>query len=142
MNKITSLKEEQKAELQNELIREISNRNNCDISCNVTAHTVWIHNEDYTTEFRYVIFLNRVIVSRVCFTNKHSGCMTACFEILKRYANQFRYNIITIQSVETYEMMQWCKKMNFIPKEYNIEVQDTLGRSVLVGDYNFTDIML
>lgn len=126
-----------KTELQNELIHEISVRNNSDISCNISFQTVWLHDESYETEFRYVIFLNKVIVSRVCFQNRHNGCMTACFEILKKFADVLGYGIIEIQSVETFEMMQWCKKMGFAPREFNMYIKDTNGRIVCIGDYDY-----
>lgn len=126
-----------KIELQSQLIREISARNNSDILCDISFQTVWLHNESYETEFRYVIFSNKIIVSRVCFKNRHSGCMTACFEILKKFANLLNYNIIEIQSVETFEMMQWCKKMGFVPKEFNIDIKDINERTVCIGDYDY-----
>lgn len=129
--------ETNKLALQSELIHEISARNNVNLSCDISFQKVWLHDELYETEFRYVIFLRKIIVSRICFKNRHSGCMTACFEILKKYAGVLDYDIIEIQSVETFEMMQWCRKMDFIPKEYNIDIKDEKERTVCIGNYNY-----
>lgn len=135
---MSNLKEKEAEKmLREKLTEEISKRNNCQIECNKSFNTVWLHNESYETEFRYVIFLKKVIVSRICFNNRHQGCMTACFEILKKFAETLNYEIIEIQSVETYEMMKWCEKMNFVSKGYNIATRDDKGREVIIGDYDY-----
>lgn len=99
--------------LQDRLITEIESRNNCKLNCTISFNTTWIKDEEATTEFRYAIVGNRMIVSRVMFKNRRSGCMTTCFEILKQFAAELGYATIVIQSVETYEMLQWCNKINF-----------------------------
>lgn len=124
-------------QLQESLIDEISKRNECKLQCDISFKKVWIHDENYETEFRYVIFLNKIIVSRICFKNRHDGCMTACFEILKQFADKLNYSVIEIQSVQTFEMMQWCKKMNFVPGQCNLDIVDSQNRKVLIGDYDF-----
>ena len=63
--------------------------------------------------------------------------MTACFDILKQFANTLGYSTIQIQSVLTYEMQQWCLKHHFIPDLYNILTQDEYGRNVITGNYEF-----
>lgn len=124
-------------QLQESLMDEISKRNGCKLQCDISFKKVWIHDENYETEFRYVIFLNKLIVSRICFKNRHSWCMTACFEILKQFSDKLNYDIIEIQSVQTFEMMQWCRKMNFVPNQWNLDVIDSQNRKVFIGDYDF-----
>ena len=128
---------ENEIKLRDRLIREISERNHCDVECNRSFQTMWIHNADYSTEFRYVILMDKLIVSRVCFNNRRKGCMTACLDILKEFSNILGYNQIEIQSVETFEMMKWCNKMEFIPRDYNLHIIDDINkRTLLIGDYD------
>ena len=127
---------ENEIKLRDALIREISERNHCDVECNRSFQTMWIRNADYSTEFRYVILGSRLMVSRVCFVNRRNGCMSACLSILKDFSKALGYDIIEIQSVETFEMMEWCNKMGFKPREYNIPIRDELNRVVLIGDYD------
>lgn len=124
--------------LKETLISEISKRNDCQIKCQKSFNTMWLKNDSWDVEFRYVIFMDKIIVSRICFKNKHQGCMTACFEILKSFAKKLNYHTIEIQSVETYEMQQWCKKNGFNPSCYALAITDEKGREVIVGDYNLT----
>lgn len=124
-------------ELLTALEKEISERNNCRVECIKTINTIWLRSDDGETEFRYVIFLHRIIVSRISFSKKRSGCMTACFEILKSFAKELDYSVIVIQSVITYEMMCWCEKFGFMPKEFNIDIEDECGRIVKTGDYQY-----
>ena len=63
--------------------------------------------------------------------------MTACFEILKQFADTLDYSVIQIQSVLTYEMQQWCLKHHFIPDVYNMLTQDEQGRNVITGNYEY-----
>ena len=123
--------------LQDSLFNEIASRNDCKLYYTNTFGTIWIKDEEPTTEFRYVIIANQLIVSRILFKNRRRGCMTACFEILKQFASKLNYDTIVIQSVETYEMMQWCTKMDFMPSSCNIMVSDHFGRDVLIGDYYY-----
>jgi hypothetical protein len=124
-------------ELQEELISEISRRNDCKIKSDVSFKTIWLHDEGYETEFRYAIFMKKVIISRVCFNHRHAGSMTACLEILKKYAKKLDYDIIAIQCVETFEMMNWCNKNNFMPSSYSMNITDKKGRVVRIGDYEY-----
>ena len=125
--------------LEGELTREIEKSNNVKIVNRYSLRTNWLidNSEEYLNEFRYLIFMNRIIISRVCFSNRHNGCMSRCFEIIKKYAKQIGIDIIEIQCVESYEMMKWCKKHEFVPKEFNIPITDSEGRSVYIGDYYY-----
>lgn len=125
-------------DLQTALTSTIEQYNHCKLDCNISFRTTWLYCKDNDTEFRYCILANKIIVSRICFTNKRNGCMAACFEILKQFANILGYSVIQIQSVLTYEMQQWCLKHNFIPDLYNMLTQDKYGRNVITGDYEFT----
>lgn len=126
-------------ELEEKLIEEIEKSNDVKIVNRYSLRTNWLidNSEDCLNEFRYLIFVNRIIISRVCFSNRYNGCMSRCFEIVKKYAKQIGIDIIEIQCVETYEMMRWCKKHKFVPKEFNIPITDSEGRSVYIGDYYY-----
>ena len=121
--------------LQTALTEVIEQYNHCKLDCNISFHTTWLYCTDNDTEFRYCILADKIIVSRICFKNKRSGCMTACFEILKQFADMLGYSTIQIQSVLTYEMQQWCLKHDFIPDIYNMLTQDEQGRNVITGNY-------
>lgn len=123
--------------LRESLFSEIKNRNGCNLQCVESLGSTWIKDDELTTEFRYTALANRLIVSRVAFKNRHRGCMTTCFEILKHFATNLNYDIIVIQSVETCEMMQWCLKMGFTAPSCNFMTRDSQGRSVLLGDYHY-----
>ena len=122
--------------LKDNLISEISKRNDCQIECQKSFNTVWLKNDSWGVEFRYVILMNKIIVSRICFKNRRQGCMNACFEILKSFAEKLNYHTIEIQSVETYEMQQWCRKNGFKPSSYAFATTDEKGREVILGDYD------
>lgn len=123
--------------LQTALISVIEQYNHCKLDSNISFRTTWLYCKDNDTEFRYCILAGKIIVSRICFVNKRSGCMTACFDILKQFANILGYSTIQIQSVLTYEMQQWCLKHHFIPDVYNMLTQDEQGRNVITGNYEF-----
>lgn len=127
-----------KPNLQTALTSVIEQYNHCKLDCNISFHTTWLYCKDNDTEFRYCILAGKIIVSRICFTNKKSGCMTACFDTLKQFANILGYSTIQIQSVLTYEMQQWCLKHNFIPDVYNMLIQDEQGRNIITGNYELT----
>lgn len=117
------------------LISTIESYNDCVIRCDESFHTIWLHDEAYDNEFRYTILADRIIVSRVCFQNKHNGCMTACFELLKEFSDKENFSIIEIQSVTTYSMMMWCLKNDFEPSRDCMDFVDEDGHSIIIGDY-------
>lgn len=117
------------------LISTIESHNDCVIRCDESFHTIWLHDETYENEFRYTILANRIIVSRVCFLNKRNGCMTACFELLKKFSDQESFSTIEIQSVTTYPMMMWCLKNDFEPSRDCMDFVDDDGRNITIGDY-------
>lgn len=124
-------------ELKDQLMEEIFQRNKTKIKCYKSFSTVWLRDDYMETEFRYVILLNKIIVSRICFKNRRQGCMTRCFEILKAFADRLNYDTIEIQSVETYEMSEWCRKNKFVPAEYAISIRDNFGHEFMTGDYDY-----
>lgn len=126
----------EKEKLKIALTQQIAEINHCNLVTQDSLGVTWIHNNDFSVEFRYTILLHRLIVSRVCFKSLRNGCMSACFRILAEFANELNFDTILIQSVQTYEMAQWCEKFDFIPNKYNIRIEDDLGRSVLLGDYS------
>ncbi len=124
-------------ELKDSLMYEIAKRNDCELECQETFQTVWLKDATYTTEFRYAILGDRIVVSRVNFKNRRSGCMRVCFELLKSFACKLNYRIIEIQSVETYEMQQWCLVNDFEPNSTAFVTTDESGHRVVIGDYDF-----
>ena len=103
----------------------------------LTFHTTWLYYKNNDTEFRYCILARKIIISRICFANRRSCCMTACFETLKQFASILGYSTIQIQSVLTYEMQQWCLKHNFIPDVFNMLIKDEQSRNVITGNYEY-----
>ncbi len=125
-------------ELKDALIREIAKHNDCELECQETSQMVWLKNAAVTTEFKYAILKDRVVVSCVNFKNRRSGCMRACFELLKSFACKLNYDIIVIQSVQTYAMQQWCLANGFEPDDITFMIIDGSGHEVVAGDYDFT----
>lgn len=102
---------------------------------NKTLGTYWFRNINtygvYENEFRISTIGNyRLIVSRVAFLNKRKGTMTELLNVLLAFCQENGIGEIVIQSVETYEMMQFCIKNNFAAAYSNIMVGE-----VLMGDY-------
>lgn len=117
-----------------ELTTIIENNDNCHLEMHIEYNgNIWLHTKNYETELRYIPFVNNLIVSRVQFQNKRCGCMTKCMEKIIEYAEELKVNMITIQSVMTEEMENWCRKNHFIPKEG----ATMLLEGVTVGDYVF-----
>lgn len=126
---------ELKDELIEQLKRIIEEKNNCKLEVNKSFYTVWLIDLEETgtfnNEFRIAPIANqRLIISRVRFTNRRCGTMTDILEALKSYGKKEGFTEILIQSVETFEMMQFCLKNEFKPFPSNILVDD-----VLMGDY-------
>lgn len=65
------------------------------------------------TEFRYVNLLGRIIVSRISFLNKRSGCLSECMNYLYEEAKKYEISCIIIQCVSTIPMAQWCEKNGY-----------------------------
>lgn len=116
--------------LRNELMNNIEKVNNCELICQQSFQTLWLHNNDYSVEFRYVIFLNKLIISRVCFSERRRGCMSLCLNTIKKYAQKLNLTTLVIQSVQTKEMANFCIKNNILPNEYCMEIE-----GIFVGDY-------
>lgn len=123
--------------LQTALTSVIEQYNHCKLDCNISFHTTWLYCHDNNTEFRYCILAGKIIVSRIYFANRRSGCMTACFETLKQFTSILDYSTIQIQSVLTYEMQQWRLKHNFIPDVFNMLIKDEQSRNVITGNYEY-----
>lgn len=124
-------------ELKYALMYEIMKHNDCELKCSETFQAVWLKDVADTTEFRYVILKDRIVVSRVNFKNRRSGCMRACFELLKSFSCKLDYDIIVIQSVQTYAMQQWCLANGFEPDDNTFMIMDGSGHEVVAGDYDF-----
>lgn len=116
--------------LETELIQIISENQKEILVCDKSFRTLWIHNENYSIEFRYVILLDRITISRICFNKRRNGCLSKCIETIKKYKKELGLNKIIIQSVETKECSNFCYKNHFIPNDYCIEVED-----FKIGDY-------
>ena len=68
--------------------------------------TIWIHDKHYETEFRFCFNGHfKLVILRVCFVNRRCGTMTKLLEKMKGFCNKYDVRNITIQSVETPEMV-------------------------------------
>lgn len=99
-----------------------------------TFSTVWIHDEEFHTEFRFAFTGHiKLVISRVCFTHRRSGIMTTLLSKLKDICLEYDVHTITIQSVETPEMVNFCKKNGLRP--------DTVS-SIEIGGIAYGDYIL
>lgn len=112
----------------------ISNNDDTTVTMDKSFETMWIHNNEFEDEFRFVNFLNNLIISRVQFINKRNGCMTRCVETIKKYADKLGIEKITVQSVLTQEMRNWCFSHNFVPQEHT----GVYNGDIFFGDYAFS----
>ena len=106
------------------------------VNANKTFQTWWITGAgaESELEFRVSRLGNAtLIISRVNFPVKRVGTMTNIFLILKQFCEKEKIPKITVQSVETKEMMDWCIKNGFAAAEFNIQIED-----VFSGDYIYT----
>jgi hypothetical protein len=92
--------------------------------------TMWIL-DDSGIEFRYSFLADKIIISRVSFTNKNRGCMTECLEKIKSFARANGFSEIIIQSVLTKEMETFCMRKGFKPDVNCMKIDD-----ILTGDYH------
>lgn len=103
-----------------------------DIDFNNLVH---IYSDDYSVEFRYVVFYGYITVSRIQFRNRNSWCMTECFNELLRYSGGW-YDKIIVQAVSTYAMYSWCKKFGLNISEATEPMEFKDGDNVFpYGDY-------
>lgn len=120
-----------------EKIKEIIEENeDCILDVNKSFQTYWFRNVNYKggqeTEFRIARLGDfQLLISRVYFENKRKGTMTRIMDLLKDYCKEEHIQRIRIQSVETYEMMCFCKKYPLDPCQENIWVDN-----ILMGDYD------
>lgn len=106
------------------------------VNANKTFQTWWITGADAESELEFRVSRlgnNTLIISRVNFPVRRAGTMTNIFLILKQFCEKEKISHITVQSVETKEMMNWCIKNGFVAAEFNIQIED-----VLSGDYIYT----
>lgn len=112
----------------------IEMKNNEKVNITKTFNTFWLRSEESELEFRVSRLANvKIIISRVEFTKKRNGTMTNIFLILKQYCEKENIKLITVQSVSSKEMMNWCLKNSFKPDYFNFEHD-----GVVYGDYNYT----
>lgn len=114
----------------------IEERDQCVLDIQKSFQTYWMRDSSKIwnpeTEFRISRLGNlQLLISRVRFKNRRCGTMAAILQILKEYCIEEKIERIRVQSVETYEMMQFCLKHEMKPNIDNIWVGD-----VLLGDYD------
>ena len=109
----------------------IDQKDETDCAINRSFNTVWL--ADNETEFRFG-FLGRykLVISRVCFAHRRQGILSDILGILKSICLENDVHNITMQSVETKEMIAFCVKNGFIPDKYST-FQDEEGD--IYGDY-------
>lgn len=106
------------------------------VNANKTFQTWWITGTDAESELEFRVSRlgnSTLIISRVNFPVRRVGTMTNIFLILKQFCEKEKIPKITVQSVETKEMMDWCTKNGFVAAEFNIQIED-----VFSGDYIYT----
>ena len=111
----------------------IDKHNNCDCNWNISFSTIWFQDDE--VELRISFLQNiKLIISRVCFINKRNGTMSEILEKLKEICQKNHIKLICMQSVLTDEMINFCKKNDFLPDEYSSYEID--GK--IFGDYILT----
>ena len=118
----------------------IGSSDNTNLTCTKDFDKFWIHSEDYDTEFRFTIFNNSFVISRVLFQNQNKGTMTKCLEAIKQYHKMFpnKFNSITIQSEETYGINQWSRKNGFVPVSSTCMEVTSPDGNIVVPDISHT----
>lgn len=100
--------------------------------CDREMSGFWFHDEEWEAEFRILFLLQiRLTISRVNFVNKRKGTMTKLFEWLWDIAKEKGISSIVVQSVETKEMAQWCRKNHFRP----VPSSSFESAGTILGDY-------
>lgn len=109
------LTEEEIAEIK-ELLET---KDHCKVIPQKSFNTIWFHGDNGETELRLNFLGNlKLIVSRVCFHNRRQGTMTAVVQLLDKYCKKYGIVKLCIQSVETKEMSDFCKKWDIKPDPY------------------------
>lgn len=93
---------------------------------------LWLRNDERTAEFQLLFLFDiKMTVSRVAFKNKRTGTMTEVMAYCEQFAKEKGVRKIVIQSVETSEMAQWCRKHGYEPNPTaTVEIEE-----LLIGDY-------
>lgn len=121
-------------DFSNEVIQSIKQiieeKNQCSLNIQKTFSTYWLR--DFAANELRISRLQdfEIIISRVEFENKRAGTMTEVMKVLTNYCQKEHIGQICVQSVATYEMMQFCMKNKIKPKQENIWIND-----ILAGDY-------
>lgn len=102
-----------------ELVAIIKEKDHVCVDAFMEPSGIWLRSPNEETELRLLTLGDfQVTVSRVCFSHKRAGCMTAIFGWLKNFCKRNGIPRIVIQSVETKEMSNWCIKNGFQPDDY------------------------
>ena len=120
-----------------ELSAIIKEKGHVDVEPHIEMSGIWLRSADNMTELRLLTLVDiQVIVSRVCFTHRRVGCMTAIFEWLKEFSHRNGIHRILIQSVETKEMANWCLKNGFHPDaNASMQIDDFIVGNYLLDNF-------
>lgn len=93
---------------------------------------IWFSSDESDMELRLLLLMNfRLTVSRVLFAHRRQGTMTKVLAFLENFCKEHNIPEIVIQSVETKEMSNWCRKNHFQPNpSASIQIHD-----FIMGDY-------
>lgn len=94
-------------------------KDHCKVIPQKSFNTIWFRGNNGETELRLNFLGNlKLIVSRVYFHNRRQGTMTAVLQLLDKYCKKYGIVKLCIQSVETKEMSDFCKKWDIKPDPY------------------------
>lgn len=115
-----------------ELAAIIDEKDHVCVDAHMELSGIWLYSPNEETELRLLTLGDfQVTVSRVCFSHRRAGCMTAIFGWLKNFCKRNGIHRILIQSVQTREMANWCIKNGFQPdKNASMQID-----GVVIGNY-------
>lgn len=118
---------------ERETLRELlEQQEGVPISVHEGIRELWYQSQDRQSELRLLLlFSYQVTVSRVGFIRRRQRTMTKVLSVLEEFCKKNRVEQILVQSVETPEMANWCKKMGFAPDPNASFLIDEF----LAGDY-------
>lgn len=101
-----------------ELINEKDNVE-LEVAYNKMFNTLWLSGPFETELYLKSGYKKDLIISRICLTNRHSGIGTQILDWLINYAKEKGFLGITVESVITQAMDNFCNKHNFTRVEHS-----------------------
>lgn len=86
---------------------------------NSLFNTIWLQGDSgLESEIYLKIYVDKLVIARMGFNNRHKGIGTEMLRLLKDYAKKNNLKSVMVESTLTKEMNNFCRKYGFKPVEH------------------------